>query len=156
MKLHEFKALLEGNREKQFLLQLPDENRVPVSFHITEVGQVEKNFIDCGGRVHQTRTCQLQAWVGEDEAHRLNAGKLADILKLAHKVVPDDDIDVEIEYEETAISQYPVSKYRVNDDAVTLHLVTKHTDCLAKDICLVPANGAAPSCCAPSEGTGCC
>ena len=31
MKLHEFKSLLEANREKQFRLQLPDSSAVPVS-----------------------------------------------------------------------------------------------------------------------------
>ncbi len=52
MKLFELQNLLETNRDKLFSLQLPDENRVPVSFHITEVGQVNKTFIDCGGKVH--------------------------------------------------------------------------------------------------------
>jgi hypothetical protein len=38
MNLHDFKALLEANREKAFRLQLPGGSSVPVSFHITEVG----------------------------------------------------------------------------------------------------------------------
>ena len=42
MKLKQFKALLEANPEKQFLMQLPDETEIPVSFHITEVGQVTR------------------------------------------------------------------------------------------------------------------
>lgn len=152
MKLHQFKTLLEANRDKQFLLLLPNQNPVPVSFHITEVGQVNKTFIDCGGKVHAAQTCQLQVWVGEDEDHRLNAGKLADILNLSRSIVPNDDIDVEIEYEDTLISQYPVEDYAATDDAVVLHLTTKHTDCLAKELCGVPSsNGAA--CCGTS---GCC
>ncbi len=149
MKLSEFKTLLEANRHKQFLLLLPNQNTVPQSFHITEVGLVSKAFIDCGGKVHSTQTCQLQAWVGEDEDHRLNAGKLADILKLSRSVVPGDDIDLEVEYEDALISQYPVADYAVTDEAVVLHLSTKHTDCLAKELCLVPSASGA-SCCGPS------
>ena len=147
MKLKQFKLLLAENRNKQFLIQLPDQSTVPLSFHVTEVGQIDKTFIDCGGKMHSVQTCQLQVWVGDDVDHRLNTGKLADILQLASSVVPDDDIELEIEYEHTVISQYPIQSFWVTDDSVTLHLTTKHTDCLAKEICLIPS-----SC----EGTGCC
>lgn len=69
---------------------------------------------------------------------------MADVLNLSKKVLPEDqDLDVEIEYEEAAISQYPVVSHSVTEDAVTLHLGYKHTDCLAKDVCL-------PSTCGPS------
>jgi hypothetical protein len=63
------------------------------------------------------------------------------------------DLDIEIEYEDATISQYPVASYAVTDDAVVLNLAAKHTDCLAKETCLpkprVPlALGmAAESCC---------
>lgn len=147
MKLKEFKMLLEDNRGKQFQIELPDQTQVPVSFHITEVGKIDKTFIDCGGKKHSVQTCQLQVWVGEDEDHRLNAGKLADILVLAKSIVPDDDIDLEFEYEDKVISQYPIRNYWVSEDAVTLHLTTKHTDCLAQEICLVPRTCGETGCC---------
>jgi len=147
MKLKEFKILLEENRDKQFLIQLPDQTQVPISFHITEVGKIDKSFIDCGGKKHSAQTCQLQVWVGDDVDHRLNAGKLADILVLAKSIVPDDDIDLEFEYEDKVISQYPVRNYSVADDVVTLHLTTKHTDCLAKEICLIPSSCGEAGCC---------
>ena len=70
MKLKELKALLGANPNKQFLIQLPDTKQVPLSFHITEVGQINKTFIDCGGKVHSVQTCQLQVWVGDDIDHR--------------------------------------------------------------------------------------
>jgi hypothetical protein len=152
MKLNQLNALLDANRDKRFLLQLPDQKNVPVSFHVTEVGHVNKKFIDCGGALHTTQSCQLQVWVGEDVDHRLNAGKLADILKLARAVVPSDALDVEIEYEDTILSQYPISNFQVTSDAVVLQLTTKHTDCLAKDKCVTPA-ASGPSCCGPA---GCC
>lgn len=148
MKLNQFKALLEANREKQFLLQLPSGKAVPQAFHITEVGAVSKTFIDCGGKVHSVQTCQLQAWIGPDVDHKIEAGKMADILKKSEAILPHDFLDLEVEYEDEIISQYPVSDAIVSDEAVTLVLTTKHTDCLAKELCIVPAG------CAP--GSGCC
>jgi hypothetical protein len=152
MKLRELKSLLDANREKQFLLQLPNQNLVPKSFHITEVGHIDKRFIDCGGTIHATQTCVLQAWVGKDADHRLNAGKVADVIKLAGSVVPNDEIDVEVEYEAQSLSQYSIVDHKVIDGAVILNLTAKHTDCLAKDKCDVPTAEADISYCKP----GCC
>ncbi len=156
MKLSQFTMLLEANADKPFRLVLPGEEVVPVSFHITEVGHVTKKFIDCGGKVHTLQACLLQAWLGPDSDHRLYAGKMARVLNLAQNkgVLPTgEDLDVEIEYEDTAISQYRVVSCAVTDSTVVLRLEAKHTDCLAKESCLpsLPmAEGAA--CCAP----GCC
>ena len=130
---------------------LPSKNAVPVCFHITEVAHVQKRFIDCGGRLHTTHTCQLQAWVWTDTDHRLLAGKMAGVLNIAKKALPEDqDLDIEIEYEDVTISQYPVTGYTVTADAVTFMLGYKHTDCLAKDICLPAANTGGSVC-----ATGC-
>ena len=153
MKLSAFKNLLQSHRDKQFRLVLPNRNAVPISFHITEVAHVQKRFIDCGGKLHTTHTCQLQAWLGPDTAHRLHAGKMADVLNLAKDALPEgQDLDIEVEYEDAAISQYPVVSYTVTDDAVSLYLAFKHTDCLAKDRCLptLPmAQNRASGCCGP-------
>jgi arsenite methyltransferase len=154
MKLSAFKALLEAHREKQFRLVLPNASAVPVCFHITEVAHVQKRFIDCGGRLHTTQTCQLQAWVWTDTEHQLLAGKMADVLNKARAVLPEDqDLDLEIEYEDIAISQYPVTGYVVTPDAVTLTLGYKHTDCLAKDICLPTSTAQDAGCC--GSGSNC-
>ena len=151
MKLSAFKALLEAHGGKQFRLVLPSKNAVPVCFHITEVAHIQKRFIDCGGRLHTTHTCQLQAWVWTDTDHRLLAGKMADVLNIAKKALPEgQDLDIEIEYEDITISQYPVTGHTVTADAVTFTLGYKHTDCLAKDVCL-PAAGTDEGGC----GTGC-
>jgi hypothetical protein len=152
MKLHQFKTLLEANADKYFALQLPGDKAVPQAFHITEVGFVSKTFIDCGGKVHTVQTCQLQAWIGPDVDHRIEAGKMAAILDKAQAIVPNDFLDLEIEYEDEVISQYTVANADVSESAVTLHLSHKHTDCLAKDLCIVPA-GASGSC---APASGCC
>jgi len=160
MKLSQFTSLLQAHADKPFHLVLPGLNTVPVSFHITEVGHVQKKFIDCGGRLHTVQTCQLQAWLGEDTHHRLLAGKMAGVLNQAEAkgVLPaGEDLDVEIEYEDAALSQYPVADYLVTEDAVILRLSSKHTDCLAKESCLptlpMAAGTTAAGCCGSS---GCC
>lgn len=151
MKLIQFKALLEANRSKIFGLQLPGGKAMPQAFHITEVGYVTKTFIDCGGKVHTVQTCQLQAWIGPDVDHRIEVGKMADILKKAESILPGDFLDLEVEYEDEIISQYQIASAAVSDDAVTLMLATKHTDCLAPELCLLPSGA---SCCTPASG--CC
>lgn len=140
MKTYELHTLLTHNAGLPLRLMLPRGSVVPVSFHITEVGRVNKSFIDCGGRQHETQTCQLQAWVGSDEDHRIPAGKLATILGKAAAAFGDDDLPIEIEYEDKVISQYPLSRVTKEDGALVLHLTTKHTDCLAKELCGVPAS----------------
>ena len=155
MTLHEFKALLEGNREKEFRLQLPDRTTVPISFHITEVAHVHKKFIDCGGTFREQQTCQLQAWVGPDEDHRIASGKMADILNKASSFLPGDDLPLEIEYEDATISQYPVAEALVSDEAVMLQLTTKHTACLAPELCIPAGLAISLSSCGCGP-TGCC
>jgi hypothetical protein len=164
MKLSQFSDLLLSHPEKPFHLVLPGSQTVPASFHITEVGHVTKKFIDCGGKLHSLASCQLQVWLGDDTDHRLYAGKMSRVLELAKDkgVLPAEDLDVEIEYEDTAISQYTVWNVAVTESAVVISLESKHTDCLAKELCCPPTlltmaqgtSAEAESCCAP--GSGCC
>lgn len=141
-------------------LQLPHGGEVPVSFHITEVGVVQKDFIDCGGTRRQTRSFQLQAWVGEDDDHRLSAPKLGGIIGKGLAAFGGIDLPIEIEFEDEVISQYPLESVIAMEGQLVFHLSTKHTDCLAKELCGLPKDrSGAPaameesSCCA---GGGCC
>ncbi|OAI56824.1 hypothetical protein AYO49_03475 [Verrucomicrobiaceae bacterium SCGC AG-212-N21] len=155
MKLSELKMLLKEEGHKHFRVQLPTGFPVPMSFHVTEVGHVRKKFMDCGGVIREVQTCQLQIWVGEDVQHRIEAGKLAKILDKASALLPDDSVPVEIEYEDGVISQYPIESFESRPESVVLKLGSKHTDCLAKELCGLPSPGAEESagpCCAP----GCC
>ena len=142
MTLREFKTLLQDNRGRLFQVALPTGEGVPISFHITEVGRVEKTFLDCGGTLRNRSTAQLQVWVGPDEDHRIQAGKMADILERSGQVVPDDILPLEIEYEMESgfVSQFPVAGFAVSNDAVVLHLGVRHTECLAPELCITPAN----------------
>lgn len=92
MNLQQFKTLLASAGNKHFRLRLPNGSPVPVSFHVTEVGRVQKTFIDCGGTLRESVACQLQVWVGEDVEHRLEAQKAAKILEKAKAFLPDESI----------------------------------------------------------------
>lgn len=53
MKLSEIKSTLENLSEVKF--QLPNGEYVPQHFHITEVGIITRNFIDCGGTMRDEK-----------------------------------------------------------------------------------------------------
>jgi hypothetical protein len=151
MNLDTFLAVLSENPAAALHLMLPGGAFVPAHFHVTEVGRVQKDFIDCGGTVRSSVACVLQAWVAGDTDHRLDATKLAGILRLAAPVLKATDLPVEVEYEDGRVSQFPVSAAEVTPSGVLLHLGSKHTACLAPDRCGVEENGS--SCCSTP---GCC
>ena len=136
MKTSEFKQLLERYPNSSLEFILPNGRSIPAHAHITEVGRLDKTFLDCGGETHKTSACSLQAWVANDIDHRLNAGKLAAILEEAESILCEGDPVVEIEFEQELISQFPIAEAEGNDSWITFRLTTKHTDCLAKDVCL--------------------
>jgi hypothetical protein len=145
MTVGEIRAVLGNNSDALLHLMLPDGDFVPAHFHVTEIGRVQKDFIDCGGTTRSVVSCLLQVWVAHDTAHRLTAGKLAGILRLAAPLLKSDELPVEVEYENTAVSQFPIAAVEVTPSGILFHLGTKHTDCLAPDRCGVGPNG-----------TGCC
>jgi len=75
MNINAFREVLTANPEAAIRFMLPDGDFVPAHFHITEVGRVHKDFIDCGGTVRSTTACVLQVWVAGDLEHRLNTFK---------------------------------------------------------------------------------
>jgi len=154
MKLSEFKSILRREPNMTFCIKLPDGEAIPADFHVTEVGHVVKNFIDCGGTTRSVSSVVLQTWVARnDKDHRLNSGKLIKLLDMAKSVVPSDDLDLEVEYEGNVISQYPVSTVSIEKDQLKVTLVEKHTDCLAREACGLEPAGCG---CGPSDGAKCC
>lgn len=148
MKLNELKSVLRTNPSLNVRFVLPDGDQVPAHFHITEVGHLTKRFIDCGGTLHEAKhTCLLQTWHSDkDLHHRLSAGTFAKILDLGQQVLPDENVDVEVEYDCCVVAQYPVDSAAVVDDHLELHLGEKHTDCLAKEKCGIDDCEAAACC----------
>lgn len=146
MNLNAFLTVLAENPAAPLHLMLPDGDFVPAHFHVTEVGRVQKDFIDCGGTVRSSTTCVLQVWVAGDVDHRLDATKLAGILRLAAPLLRATDLPVEVEYEAGRVSQFPVAAAEVTPSGVLFHLGAKHTACLAQDRCGV----------GPAAAAGCC
>ncbi|NQW99643.1 hypothetical protein HQ447_03220 [bacterium] len=156
MQLSDLKSLLTEHADRLFRIRLPDGGAIPVSFHVTEVGRLQKTFLDCGGTLRESTTCQLQIWVGEDYDHRIETGKLAAILDKAKSILPDDSVPVEIEYEDRVISQYTLTDHEVLDDAVVLLLAHKHTECLAPELCGLPSLNRLPAIGGKCGPAGCC
>jgi hypothetical protein len=144
MKLNELKTILRSQPAALPRFIMPDGDQIPAHFHITEVGHIAKRFIDCGGKLHdKTDTCLLQTYVADDIDHRLNAGTFAKILDLGAQVLPRENLEVELEYEDCAITQSPITRAELNGDFIDLQLGEKHTDCLAKATCGIDGEGCA-------------
>ncbi|PHS65822.1 MAG: hypothetical protein COB12_06245 [Flavobacterium sp.] len=131
MKLSEIKNHL--NTLETIAFQLPNGELVPNNFHVTEVGKITKHFIDCGGVVRNEEVVNFQLWNANDYDHRLHPEKLVKIIELSEKVLEIGDLEIEVEYQGDTIG-----KYALDFDGKNFLLVTKQTDCLAKDNCGIP------------------
>jgi hypothetical protein len=147
MQLSQLISALEQQPESAIRIRLPDGSFVPDHFHITEVGRIQKDFIDCGGTVRSQTTCLLQVWVAHDLDHRLQSTKLASILRLSVPLFQTLDLSVEIEYEQQVISQYQLQQVEPLSTGICFQLGSKHTACLAPDRCGVGES----SCCSPTN-----
>lgn len=159
MKLSELTDLLQSHPGAGLAFVLPDGSGVAPHFHVTEVGRVRKDFIDCGGAARQSEACVLQVWVANDVDHRLEAGKLGKIIALAEGILRGADLPVEIEYDVGVITQFAVSSVEAGEEQITLRLAGKHTGCLAPELCKVDGGAgggtdAGGGCCADDDG--CC
>ena len=149
MNLSAFTQYLLAQPDRQIGFVFDDGELIPGHFHVTEVGHVAKRFIDCGGTERKVETVQLQVWLGNDEDHRLTAGKLAKIIASAQPLLPSNELDVEVEYEGCVISQYTIERALDAGGKLLFQLADKHTDCLAKEACGIEAAGSGRS-------SGCC
>jgi len=156
MTLNEIKQKLQGLETIGF--KLPTGEMVASHFHVTEVGQITKHFIDCGGTIRKENVTNFQLWQADDYDHRLHPEKLVHIIELSEKVLElDSDLDIEVEYQGKTIE-----KYALGFDGKHFELLSKSTDCLAKDKCGIPeekprvklADIPVQNSCAP--GSGCC
>jgi hypothetical protein len=134
MNVKKFNQLLADNPDSALHVMLPDGEFVPDHFHITEVGRVEKQFIDCGGTRREAVCCVLQIWVANDKDHRLPSTKLGEIMKVAGSLLADD-LPLVVEYGSGTVSQYPVGDVEVTPKGLLLVLGAKPTACLAQEKC---------------------
>ncbi len=133
MKLSEIKTHLETAEAVNF--QLPDGSFVPEHFHVTEVGLIDKHFIDCGGTERREKVANFQLWNADDTEHRLKPQKLIHIIALSEKMLGMEDLEIEVEYQ-----SHTIGKYDLGFNGTDFLLLAKQTDCLAKDNCGIPEN----------------
>lgn len=132
MKLSEIKEILPTLDNVEF--QLENGTFVPEHFHVTEVGQITKNFIDCGGVIRTEKVINFQIWDANDFEHRLKPTKLLNIIKLSEEKLGMEDAEIEVEYQSNTIG-----KYDLEFIGKTFVLKNKTTACLAEDACGIPS-----------------
>ncbi len=131
MTLSEIKSHLYNSSAISF--KLPDGSLVPSHFHVTEIGQISKQFIDCGGTFRNEEVINFQLWSSTDFDHRLHPEKLVEIIELAEQKLSLDDSEIEVEYQGETIQ-----KFGLGFNGESFELLAKKTDCLAKDNCGIP------------------
>ncbi|KFF00338.1 hypothetical protein IX39_06675 [Chryseobacterium formosense] len=157
MKLSEIKQILQSVENVEF--QLENGRFVPEHFHVTEIGMVTKNFIDCGGTIRKEEKVNFQLWNANDYEHRLKPAKLLHIIQLSEEKLGIEDSEIEVEYQDKTIG-----KYDLEFNGNNFILKNKLTACLAEDACGIPAekqklnlrdlSGKQDICCTPNSG--CC
>lgn len=157
MKLSEFKSKLSEVNEINF--QLENGTVIPSHFHLTEVGKIQKHFIDCGGTVRIENKINFQLWSSIDLDHRLKAEKFRNIISISEEKLNLSDEEIEVEYQNETIG-----KYSLEFNNGQFILTNQFTDCLASDKCGVPEKKKVKlselsaqnsnACCTP--GSSCC
>ena len=137
MKLSAIKEILPELENVAF--QLENGTFVPEYFHVTEIGMVNKRFIDCGGTIRNEKAINFQLWDADDYEHRLKPGKLLHIIELSEEKLGIEDAEIEVEYQSGTIG-----KYSLDFNGKHFMLKNKVTACLARET----------NCCTPE--TCCC
>lgn len=133
MRLSEIKKILPTLENVEFKLE--NGTFVPEHFHVTEIGQINKKFIDCGGVTRDEKTVNFQLWNADDYEHRLKPGKLLHIISLSEEKLGIEDNEIEVEYQSDTIG-----KYDLEFNGKTFVLKSKTTACLAQDACGIPSD----------------
>jgi hypothetical protein len=129
MKLSQLRSALQRHPDTLPRFVLPDGDFIPAHAHITEVGHVTRNFIDCGGVIGRSETVLLQTHVGQDVDHRMRSGRFAKILALGDRVLPHDQLDVEVEYDCCVVAQYPIDEVKPGVEHLDVILGSRRTQC---------------------------
>ncbi len=132
MKLSEIKNHLAVAETVNFRLSTGE--FVPEHFHVTEVGLVTKHFVDCGNTERLEKVANFQLWNADDSEHRLKPQKLLKIIAVSERILGDEDLEIEVEYQTDTIG-----KYDLGFDGKDFELLPKQTACLAREVCCAPA-----------------
>jgi hypothetical protein len=133
MTLDDLQNALEANPKRFLRFVLPDGDYIPAHAHVTEVGHVVRNFIDCGGVTGKEEKVLLQTHVGKDTDHRLRSDRFAKILRLGDRMIPSADLDVDVEYDCCVVAQYPIAEVTPGGEHLNLILQRGRTQCRARE-----------------------
>src|SRR5210317_286514 len=154
MTLAEFQHALTTLDELTFVL--PNGIKVPAHFHITEVGQVDRLFLDCGGKLRRESVVNFQLYTADDFDHRLAITKLSGIVSQSvEQLGLNPNLEIRVEHQGATIEVYGLAL-----ESGQLQLTSLQTDCLAKDKCGIEPAAEKPkirigaTACTP--GSGCC
>ncbi len=147
MKLSEIKNILLELDNVVF--QLENGTFVPEHFHVTEIGNSTRYFIDCGGTIRNESVVNFQLWNADDYEHRLKPAKLLHIIQLSETKLGIMDTTIEVEYQSETIGRYDL-----DFNGTHFILKNKQTACLANETCGLPEddNTLQKSCCSPGSG----
>ena len=165
MNLTTFQNLVAEHADHGLVFRFASDETLPLHFHITEVGKVTKDFVDCGGTRRTFATCRLQTLVANDVDHRLKTDKLNGILAKTIEVLSlEEDLAVDVEIQRDTIAVYEIASCEIADNTLTFTLQPTKTACLAPDVCkldatpntlqILPINGGSGIC--DDTSTGCC
>ena len=149
MKLSEFKSILLELDNISF--KLPDGELIPSHFHVTEIGLLSKTYIDCGGKLREDKSINIQLWYSTELDHRLKANKLLNIIEQSERLIDLDDHEIEVEYQ-----QETNAKFGLIFNENQFELTTKQTACLAEDQCGIPISKPKMNLTELSTGSSCC
>jgi hypothetical protein len=148
MHLGQLTQALRESASPSFRIEMPSGTLLPEHFHVTEVGKVTKDFVDCGGVRRLEQTCVLQTLVADDLDHRLSTAKLSEILDKGAALGLQASMEVDVEVQGNTIEIYRIAAADNRDGQLTLSLRNKATACLAPDKCgLEVVSLSGKSCC---------
>ena len=160
-------TLLNQYPNAHITFHLPDKTLIPAHYHITEIGAIRQDFIDCGGEVRADSHLQIQLWLGKDTEHRITASTLLNILShsesITSKLTNLSQQAIYIEYKaEQATIKYSITDMQVQneqDEIINIYTAYLPTQCLAalRHEKEKQVNNSTNSCCNTSScGTSCC
>lgn len=138
MNVNKLVDFLNDNPDKMIQIMLPTGDLIEECFHVTEIGRIDKNFIDCGGTIRSSSVCVFQLWIADDVDHRLKTTKLSKIIEMSMPILISDELSIEFEFESeytNSICHYLLDNVGLNKDKIVLFLTPKRTGCLAPDKC---------------------
>lgn len=126
------------------------EETIGTGYHLTELKAAPVTSIDCGGNVASFPEVTMQLLDGQDSEY-MKVGKLLAILRHSLKEIPalnDAETRVEFSHFNNGLQLYTLGDPQVNEEAVTLPLVTIGAQCKPA----VAARALSPK----AAQTGCC